>query len=89
MRIRGIVEPDALVWPSCLRVTLGAPAGMESIVGPAEALLERVPVTGDQLHIPWQPDELDIARLAHGGTVWLTVFGGLPPHRIDVLGGKR
>lgn len=84
MNIRSVVDDDRSVWPGCNKHTLGAPSGMEDEVAPAEVLSG-----GDEIHVPWQPDEVDLARLAHGGTVWLTVIGRLPPHRIEVQGGER
>jgi len=72
-----------------VKKVFGAPEGMEDSVEAAEVLVDRTP--GDaQIHVAWQPDEIDLVRLAHGGTVWLTVLGGmLPPHRLEVRGGDR
>jgi hypothetical protein len=62
-----------------------APQGMEDYVVPVEALI--FDPGGDEpleISVPWEPDEIDVAALAHGGTVWLTAVGGLMPHRIEV-----
>ena len=83
MKIRNVHDSDATTWPDCIVRTLGAPPGMEREVAPAEVM-----TGGIETHVPWQPDEIDVARLAHGGTIWLTVLGGLPPHRIEVHGGE-
>ncbi len=32
----------------------------------------------------WKPDEIDLAALAQGGTVWLSTWGSLPPHMLEV-----
>jgi hypothetical protein len=84
MQIRSVSDDDLDIWTGCEIRTFGAPNGMEDAVAPAETLTD-----GDGTHVPWQPNEVDLARLAHGGTIWLTTLGGLPPHRIDVLGGHR
>lgn len=31
----------------------------------------------------WKPDAAELARLNQGGAVFLTVIGGLPPHRLS------
>ena len=89
MNIRPIDVPDIADWPGCQRKVFGAPRGMEAVVEPAEVLIDLTP--GEtELHVAWQPDEIDLVRLAHGGTVWLTVLGTqLPPHRLEVRGGDR
>lgn len=33
---------------------------------------------------PWQLDDEEIARLVQGGTLWLSTWGGLPPHMLEV-----
>lgn len=82
MKIRVVHDADFDEWPDCKRMTLGAPRGMEDEVAPAEVL--RSEPFGEEIHVPWQPDEIDVMKLAEGGTVWLTVLGGLTPHRIEV-----
>lgn len=36
------------------------------------------------VRVPWQPSPEDIAALAAGGTVWVSCWGGLPPHQLEV-----
>lgn len=86
MNIREIREPDWDEWPGCKFMVFRAPRGMEEEVEPAEALVDHQAV---EVHVPWQPDEIDLVRLAHGGTVWLTCIGELPPHLLEVRGGVR
>lgn len=89
MNIRPIEIPDVAEWPGCAKKVFRAPEGMEDTVAPAEVLADLSPGQ-TQLHIAWQPDEIDLVRLVHGGTVWLTVLGGqLLPHRLEVRGGVR
>ena len=88
MKIRTIVEDDIAQWPGAARQVFNAPEGMEDSVEACEAVIDDT--TGEiQVHVAWQPDEVDLARLAHGGTVWLTCIGGLPPHLLEVRGGDR
>jgi hypothetical protein len=90
MRIRPLTAADranaregSCVW------SFNAPAGMEDDVEPIRETL--IFDAGDHLEIsvPWEPDELDVARLARGGTVWLTTLGALFPHRIEVRGPEE
>lgn len=44
-------------------------------------------------HVPYELNEIEVAALAQGGTLWLTTYGGLPIHRVEVVvdvhnGGK-
>lgn len=36
------------------------------------------------VRVAWKPDEIDLAHLARGGTIWLSTWGGLPPHMLEV-----
>jgi hypothetical protein len=36
------------------------------------------------VRVAWKPDEIEIAHLAKGGTIWLSTWGGLPPHMLEV-----
>ncbi len=36
------------------------------------------------IRVAWKPNEIDLAHLARGGTVWLSCWGGLPPHMLEV-----
>lgn len=52
---------------------------------PAEVVLTPAGDGGALIHFPWQPDEIDVAALAQGGTVWLTLWGGMPPVELQVI----
>lgn len=39
---------------------------------------------GTVVRVPWQLDEVELAHLARGGTLWLSTWGGLPPHMLEV-----
>lgn len=36
------------------------------------------------VRVPWTLTDEEIANLAAGGTLWLSTWGGLPPHMIEV-----
>lgn len=36
------------------------------------------------VRVPWKPDEIELMHLAQGGTIWLSTWGGLPPHMLEV-----
>lgn len=50
-------------------------------VRPCHALIGRA---AGVVHVPFHLDEIDLAHLARGGTLWLTTWGSLPIHRFDV-----
>lgn len=61
------------------------PEGMDSCA-PCVALVTK-PSDGTDafvVRVPWRPDEVELAHLAHGGTVWLSTWGSLPPHMLEV-----
>jgi hypothetical protein len=36
------------------------------------------------VRVPWTLNEIELAHLANGGTLWLSTWGGLPPHMLEV-----
>jgi hypothetical protein len=60
-----------------------APPGHEDHVNDCVAIATIVdgePV----IRVPWKPDEIDLAHLARGGTLWVSSHGGLFPHHLEV-----
>lgn len=54
---------------------------------PCPAIVTRVVEDGrafDVVRVAWQPDEVEVAHLARGGTIWLSTWGGLPAHALEV-----
>lgn len=37
------------------------------------------------VRVAWELDEIELARLAKGGTLWLSTWGGLPVHMLEVV----
>jgi hypothetical protein len=66
---------------------IGGPAEGPDVI-PCPAL---VALGGDAavVHVAFQLDEIEVAQLAQGGTLWLTTWGGLPVHLVEVVGGER
>lgn len=63
-------------------VTFAPPPGMPDCEACAAI------VTDDEgqrvVRVAWKPNEIDLAHLARGGTLWLSTWGGLPPHMLEV-----
>lgn len=36
------------------------------------------------VRVAWKLDEVELANLARGGTIWLSTWGGLPAHMLEV-----
>lgn len=41
--------------------------------------------SGSVYHVAMQLDEIEVAHLAQGGTLWMTTWGGLPIHHLEVV----
>lgn len=39
---------------------------------------------GNVVRVPWRMNEIELMQLAEGGTLWLSTWGGLPPHALFV-----
>lgn len=62
-------------------VVLGGPEEGPDVI-PCPTLLT---ADGQIAHVAYRLDEIELTHLAQGGTLWLTTYGGLPIHRLDVL----
>lgn len=59
---------------------VGIEPALGIITQPQDALDLGVPC----VRVAWKPSEIDLAHLARGGTIWLSTWGGLPPHMLEV-----
>lgn len=64
-------------------ITMKAPPGMDNC---SDCMAV---ATSDEdgnvvIRVAWKPDEIELAHLAQGGTIWLSTWGGLPPHILEV-----
>ncbi len=41
------------------------------------------------IRVAWQLDEIELAHLAKGGILWLSTWGGLPIHLLEVQPPER
>lgn len=61
------------------QVVIGGPEEGDDVV-PCPALV------GDGLvRVAWELNEVELARLATGGRLWLVIWGGLPIHCLEVV----
>ena len=87
MRPREITDADLAYWrehnPRVTRFT--APGEVEAGVEPCPAIVtESTDEFGAAARVAWQLDEVELARLRNGGTLWLSTWGGLPMHQLEV-----
>jgi hypothetical protein len=88
-RVRPAPIPDSEIWPGSQRVVFGPPSGHDVTgdIRPVEVLrwfsdTADVPV----LSARCVPDAGDLERLAAGGAVWVSFYGGqLLPFDVDVV----
>ncbi len=64
------------------RHIIGGPDEGDDVI-PCPALVAHA--DGVLVHVALQLDEIELARLAQGGTLWLTTWGGLPVHLVEVV----
>jgi hypothetical protein len=68
--------------------TFSAPAerelGIEPALGIVTKALPGMEELGHVVRVAWRPSEIDVVHLAHGGILWLSSWGGLPAHQLEV-----
>lgn len=68
--------------------SFSAPVERELGIEPAFGLVTKptpdMEGLGPCVRVAWRPDEIDLAHLAKGGVIWLSSWGGLPAHQIEV-----
>lgn len=64
-------------------ITMNAPREMPDCEA-CSAILTTTPQGDTVVRVAWRPDEIELAHLARGGTIWLSTWGGLPPHMLEV-----
>ena len=79
MRPRLLVDADMEFWSE-----QGAPPRAAVFAGPEGVEPCLAVVTGDVVRVPWHLTPLEALQLADGGTLWLSTWGGLPPHMLEV-----
>lgn len=89
MKPRQITQPDMTYWGNLAIkvVTFTSPAEIQAGVEPCEGVVTRDQIDGrfgDVVRVPWVLDEIELVHLAKGGTLWLSTWGGLPMHMLEV-----
>lgn len=89
--------PEQIAWwrardgVEVLPAIIGGPDEAPDVI-PCPALISAViveregqePAVGAVHHVAYKLDEIELAHLAQGGTLWLTTWGGLPIHHLEV-----
>lgn len=68
-------------FPGAHTIVMRAPEGMDDCAD-CSAVVTETP--GVVVRVAWKPNEIELAHLARGGTIWLSSWGGLPPHMLEV-----
>jgi hypothetical protein len=64
-------------------IVMKAPAGLDGCTDCAA--VDTTNEHGERvIRVAWKPNEVELAHLARGGTIWLSTWGGLPPHMLEV-----
>ena len=88
MTPRPITDVDLDWWRdgNPRRAQFTGPGEVEAGIEPCPAVVIDDP-NGIAAHIvcvPWTLDEIELAHLARGGTLWLQTWGSLPVHNLQV-----
>lgn len=86
MRPRPIAQADLDYWAALnpRPVMFTAPGEVEAGIEPCLGLMTDGDEFGPAARVPWTLDEIELAHLARGGTLWLSTWGALPPHMLEV-----
>ena len=65
--------------------SIGGPEEGDGVI-PCPALID-IPddASVPEVHVAYELNEIELAALAQGGTLWLSTLGGLPIHRLQVI----
>lgn len=86
MKPREITDDDLAYWAPLnpQPATFSGPGEVEADVQPCPGLITDGDEFGRVVRVPWTLDEIELAHLARGGTLWLSTWGGLPIHMLEV-----
>lgn len=74
------VDPDARV---CVFTAPSDPPGCVPCPGVVTRAVEDGR-TFEVVRVAWKPTDDELGMLLAGGTIWLSTWGGLPPHMLEV-----
>lgn len=91
MRPRPLNEGDFAYWAAQnpRAVTYTGPGEIEAGIEPCPAMLTDGDEFGPVVRVPVVLDEIELAHLAKGGTIWLSTWGGLPVFMLEVEEPRR
>lgn len=81
--------PEEAVWEGGRRLVFAAPDGdlTNPDIAPVEAIVDRSDTTGNvRISVRCQLEDGDLVKLAQGGYVWVSFYGGIPVFSVDVTG---
>lgn len=78
---RKITPEDLAAHPGAHIVTMcAAPEHQENVVD-VEVMVDSA---SSLTMVPFMPNEIEVAQLANGGTLWLVIVGRMPPVCLEV-----
>jgi hypothetical protein len=88
MNPRGPSEEEVNYWAARERTyaaaaSIGTSEELKDLVQPCPAV---VMPEKQMVAVCWELSEIDLAKLANGGKLWLVTWGGLPVHLLDIVG---
>lgn len=86
MKPRPITEADMAYWADLnpRPATISGPGEIEADIEPCPAVITDGDEFGIVVRVPWELNEIELTHLARGGTLWLSTWGGLPIHMMEV-----
>jgi len=80
--------PAEAVWDGATRRVFSAPDGdlLNPLIAPVEAVIDRASDGVVRVNVRCVLEDGDLEKLASGGHVWVSFYGGLIPFNVDVTG---
>lgn len=77
-------EDQAAFWPDGELLVMLAPEGMANCTSCSAIRTVDPETVRAVIRVAWKPSAEDVVALQNGGTIWLSCWGGLPPHSLIV-----
>jgi hypothetical protein len=86
VRPREISDADMTYWSELhpRRAVFTAPGEVEVGIEPCPGIVTDGDEFGQVCRVALTLDEVELVHLAHGGTIWLSTWGSLPPFMLEV-----
>lgn len=80
-----LIEPTDLAYWDHLAPIVTMWGSSDPDVEPCPSIVTDCESGGSRVtRVPWVLDEIELMHLAKGGTLWLSIWGALPPHMLEV-----